>query len=240
MIVTLDFETFFSQDYSLTKLTTEAYVRDPRFEPHGVAVRAPGGDLAWIPPLNLKTFFDSVDWSKAIILCHHAQFDGLILSHYYRVRPRAWLDTLSMARLVHGIHHSNSLDALAKRYGLPAKSVPYNAFKGLHWDELSGIVQQQLAEGGKHDVNLTYELFTRLLPHVPGEELRLIDLTIRMFVEPMLRGDIILLKKIEQAEITRKRELMAELKLTAAELQSPEKFASLLREHGIEPPKKLT
>jgi len=239
-LVTMDFETFFSKDFTLSKLTTEAYVRDPRFEPHGCAVRFPDGTAVWIPPLNLRSFFEHVDWSKCAILCHHAQFDGLILAHYYRVKPKAWLDTLSMARLVHGNHISNSLDNLAKHYGLPAKSVPYNAFKGLHWDELSGIVQQQLAEGGKHDVNLTYELFTRLLPHVPGEELRLIDLTIRMFVEPTLKGDVALLKRIEQDEIAHKRELMAELKLTAADLQSPERFAALLREHGIEPPKKVT
>jgi hypothetical protein len=44
LIVTLDWETYFDKDYSLTKLTTEAYVRDKRFEPHGVAVRAPGGE----------------------------------------------------------------------------------------------------------------------------------------------------------------------------------------------------
>ena len=240
MIITLDFETYFDKDYSLSKMTCESYVRDKRFEPHGVAVRAPGGETAWIPPLNLKTFFDSVDWSQALILHHHAQFDGLILSHYYRVRPRAWLDSLSMARLVLGAHRSNSLDALAKHYGLPAKSVPYDAFRGLHWDELSGVVQEQLAEGGQHDVLLTYECFTRLFPYVPNEELRLIDLTIRMFVEPVLLGDIDAFKAVELGEIIRKQTLREQLNVTDAELQSSEKFAELLRACGIEPPMKQT
>jgi hypothetical protein len=188
----------------------------------------------------MKKFFDNIDWSKCCILCHHCQFDGLALSHYYRVRPHAWLDTLSMARLVHGIHHSNSLDALAQRYGLPAKSVPYNAFKGLHWDELSGVVQEQLAEGGQHDVLLTYELLTRMLPYVPDEELRLIDLTIRMFVEPVLRGDIDAFKAVELGEIIRKQTLREQLNVTDAELQSAERFAELLRACGIEPPMKQT
>ena len=188
--VTIDFETYFDKDYTLTKLTTEAYVRDKRFEPHGCALRGPEGQLAWVPPLNLRTLFANVDWSQVAILCHHTQFDGLILSHYYRVKPALWLDTLSMARLVHGSHLSNSLETLAGRYGLPAKSVPYHMFRGRHWDELSGLVQAQLAEGGKHDVQLTWELFTRLIPYVPDEELKLIDLTIRMFTEPCLRGDV--------------------------------------------------
>ena len=240
IIVCLDFETFFSKDYTLSKMTTEAYVRDPQFEPHGVAIRASDGTTGWIPPLSLKTFFDRVDWSKIAILCHHTQFDGFILSHYYRVRPAVWLDTLSMARLVLGNHLSNSLASLADQFGLPAKNIPYSAFKGKHWDELPGVVQSQIVEGGKHDCQLTWELFTRLAPYVPDEELRLIDLTIRMFTEPVLRGDVGELKCIELAEIGRKHRLMEELKVSKEELQSPERFAQLLRAEGVEPEKKIT
>jgi DNA polymerase len=235
------FETYFSKDYTLGKLTVEAYVRDKRFEPHGCATFIPAENAdAWIPPLNLRTFFSQVDWSRVAILCHHAQFDGLILSHYYRVKPALWLDTLSMARLVHGNHISNSLASLARHYHLPAKSVPYEAFKGRHWDELSGAVQVLLADGGIHDCMLTYQLFCNMLPHVPAEELRLIDLTTRMFVEPTLRGDVDAFKRIELAEIARKHRLLAELQVEPKELASPERFAELLRAHGIEPPKKET
>jgi DNA polymerase len=239
-IVCLDFETYFDKDYSLSKLTTEAYVRDPRFEPQGCAVRGLNGHVEWFPPLQLKLFLDYIDWSRLAILTHHAQFDGLILSHLYRVKPALWLDTLSMARLVHGSDLPNSLDALAKRYGLPAKSVPYTAFRGRHWDELSGEVQRQLAEGGMHDVQLTWELFTRLVPYVPNEELALIDMTVRMFVEPCLRGDVSKLREVEHDESARKDEMLAKLKVTSTELQSPERFAELLRACGIEPPTKLT
>src|SRR6516162_2587657 len=215
-------------------MTTEAYVRDPQFEPHGVAIRASDGTTGWIPPLSLKTFFDRVDWSKIAILCHHTQFDGFILSHYYRVRPAVWLDTLSMARLVLGNHLSNSLASLANQFGLPAKNIPYSAFKGKHWDELPGVVQSQIVEGGKHDCQLTWELFTRLAPYVPDEELRLIDLTIRMFTEPVLRGDVDALKAVELGEIIRKQTLREQLNVTDAELQSAERFAELLRACGIE------
>ena len=40
-IVTLDLETYFDDDYTLKKLTTEAYVRDPRFEALGCGFRWP-------------------------------------------------------------------------------------------------------------------------------------------------------------------------------------------------------
>ena len=31
-MITIDFETFYSKDFSLSKMTTEAYINDPQFE----------------------------------------------------------------------------------------------------------------------------------------------------------------------------------------------------------------
>jgi len=36
-LLAIDFETYYAKDYSLSKLTTEEYIRDPRFEVIGVA-----------------------------------------------------------------------------------------------------------------------------------------------------------------------------------------------------------
>lgn len=38
-LVTVDFETYYDKDYSLSKMTTEAYIRDPRFQIIGVGVK---------------------------------------------------------------------------------------------------------------------------------------------------------------------------------------------------------
>ena len=38
-IVAVDYETFFSEEYTLKKLSTEAYIRDSRFEAHGAAIK---------------------------------------------------------------------------------------------------------------------------------------------------------------------------------------------------------
>ena len=38
-ILTVDMETYYSRDFSLTKMTTEEYVRSPHFEVIGVAVK---------------------------------------------------------------------------------------------------------------------------------------------------------------------------------------------------------
>ena len=47
-LVVLDFETFYSKDFSLSKMTTESYIRDPRFEVIGVSVKVDSGGIRWI------------------------------------------------------------------------------------------------------------------------------------------------------------------------------------------------
>lgn len=243
-IITLDFETFFSDDYSLSKMTTESYIRDPRFEAHGCAVgyldyKYAPQDIRfysyWVPNEKLTDYFASVNWNDCAILCHHAQFDGLILSHHYGVKPRAWLDTLSMARLLLGNHLSVSLDSLAKHYRLAAKTVPYNLFRGKHWAELDPAVQRLVSSGACHDVELTWQLFQILAKDFPKDEYRVVDATIRMFTEPVLRADVPLLAKIWEREANNKTNRLALLNVSEADLQSADKFAALLRAEGVEP-----
>ena len=236
-IITLDFETYYDDTYTLKKLTTEAYVRDPRFEVLCCALRTPSGNLLTVPgpELDKATLQGLTDWKDTAVLCHHAQFDGLIMSHHFGITPGAWLDTLSMARLVIGNHLPVGLEALAKHFNLGGKTVPYKAFRGLHWDELSPLIQRELRYGCAQDVSLTWEIFTRLWPGFPPEEIRLIDMTVRMFTEPSLCGDIELLKEVWMAEAARKEIWLRELEVRPNELQSAEKFAELLREAGVEP-----
>src|SRR5262245_51875218 len=127
-IITLDFESFFTDEkdetgtpYNLTHMTTEQYVRHPWFEAHGCAFRWHEGEQPtfWVPGNELKEFlaFWKTRISHCAVLCHHAHFDGLILAHHYGIRPKVWLDTLSMARLLLGNHISVSLDSVRKQFG---------------------------------------------------------------------------------------------------------------------------
>lgn len=242
-VICLDAETYFSDDYTLSRSTTEAYVRDERFECHGWAAKW-GNDSAtrWYTHEQAKQIFRDEDWSDTAILAHHCNFDALILTHHYGVRPKMWLDTLSMARLLLGQHLSVGLDALSRHFGLQAKTVPYNLFRGRHWRELDPHTQRQVADGACHDVDLTWRLFGMLLhgvpelgvPPFPREELETIHLTVRMFAEPTLRADTVLLARVWEAEAKRKLELMAQLGVSEAELQSADRFRALLEAEGVE------
>lgn len=69
----------------------------------------------------------------------------------------------------------------------------------------------------------------------PLEELTVIDQTLAMFTEPVLRADTALLAKIWEKEEHDKRQRIADLRIDPAELRSSDKFADLLRARGIEP-----
>ncbi len=184
-IITLDFETFFDADYTLSKMSTEAYIRDPRFEVHGYAWWWPDGQKGnerpgwfhrgmqactnqytneplWIDD-PIKYTLDSVPWDETALLCHHTAFDGLILSHHYGIVPKAYLDTLSMARLMLGNHVSVSLDSLREHFGMPLKRTPYQLFKGKHWSELDDYARQEITAGACDEVESIWTIFNKLL-----------------------------------------------------------------------------
>lgn len=237
-IYTLDFETYFADDYTLRKMTTEEYVRDPRFEALLLGVIYPDGNKAWFPQEEIPGFLRSVDWSKAAILAHHAHFDGLILAHHYGVRPAIWLDTLSMSRLLRGHHVSHSLEKLAEALALPAKSVPYDMFRNRHWADISPALRRALGEGCLLDAELTRAAFDTLAPKMPAEEFAVIDMTVRMYTEPRFVGDMEKFGAVWRAEEARKTDALLQLGITEKELQSAETFAALLRERGVDPEKK--
>jgi DNA polymerase bacteriophage-type len=65
-------------------------------------------------------------------------------------------------------------------------------------------------------------------------ELPVIDLTIRMFVEPRLEGDRALLTKVQNEEAFNKNERLYNLGVGESDLASADKFAAILEAEGIE------
>lgn len=120
-IVTIDFETYYDQQFSLSKMTTESYIRDPRFEVIGVGIKVNDYPTDWYSGDNPGKFLKSLDYSKRAILAHNTAFDGAILAWHFGIKPRLWLDTLSMARPSHNITVGGSLAALATYYGIGKK-----------------------------------------------------------------------------------------------------------------------
>lgn len=242
-LAVLDFETYFSDDYTLKKMTTEAYVRDRRFKTHCVGIKAmdklPDAQHIAQPTMtmNHETFTGMV--SKVpdyAVVMHKAAFDGLILNHWYGVQPAFYFDTLSMARLVFPHDKSHSLESLAAKFGYAPKSVPYNEFRGVR--DLPPDIYNRLCAGCAHDVELTYLVFRNLLPLIPREELRIIDMTVKMFTRPLLRLDRPMMEAYHAKVKAEKETVLDQLGVTKDDLQSADKFAELLRQLGVDPPTK--
>ena len=238
-ILTIDFETrWSSKEYTLSRMTTEEYIRDPRFKAFGACIHEYGTDepIQWFNHEELPNTLSEYDWSRVAVLAHNAQFDVSILDWVYGVRPKFIFDSLSMARALRGVEVGNSLAKLAEDFGLPAKGRAVHSTDGL--SEISKEVEEELAAYCKHDVFLCEEVFTRLSVGYPKSELRLIDMTLKMYTEPTLILDQeMLTHAIEEERITRE-ELLARLGVDDATLASNPKFADLLVKLGCPAPYK--
>jgi DNA polymerase I-like protein with 3'-5' exonuclease and polymerase domains len=242
-LITIDFETYYDRDFSLTKLTTEEYVRSDRFEVIGVSVKVNNNGTEWASGTHeqLKEWLqDSFDWSDSLVLAHNTLFDGAILNWRFGVSPRVWLDTLCMGRALHGVEVGGSLKAMADRYGLGEKGTEVLNALGKRRLDFS---EDELARYGDYcinDVELTYKLFNRLARKFPKQELKIIDTTLRMFIEPRLELDVRLLEKhLEQIKTT-KEDLLTASGADKTDLMSSDKFAELLRGLGVTPPMKVS
>ena len=143
-----------------------------------------------------------------------------------------------MARLLLGNHISVSLDSVRKHYGMPLKTTPYGLFKGKRWGELPQATRDLMAAGACDEVDSIWKLFNILGKGFPPEEFQVIDTTIKMFTDPVLKADIDLLAKVWTDEATKKGDRLKELNVNEADLQSADRFAELLRNEGIEPEEK--
>ena len=124
-LITIDFETYYDRDYSLSKLPTDEYVSSIQFQIIGVGIKRGSEPSVWHPNtsdnLAVQAALSGIDWSDAAVICHNTLFDGYILTYHFGVRPKLWMDTLSMSRMLYPYLSSHSLAALSKLFGLPEK-----------------------------------------------------------------------------------------------------------------------
>ena len=241
-LITIDFETFYDQDFLLSKITTEDYVRSDKFEVIGLAVKVNNNPTEWASGTHeqINEWLQTFNWSDAMVVCHNTMFDGAILSWRFGVNPRVWADTLCMGRALHGIEVGGSLKAMAERYKVGVKGEEVIAAKGKRRADFTEAELDKYGDYCINDVELTYKLFHLMANGFPKKEFKLIDVTLRMFIEPVLGLDLNLLEQ-HLADIKETKEkLLDSVSVQREELMSNLKFAELLRGFGVEPPMKVS
>lgn len=237
----LDFETYYSKTFSLSKMTTEAYVNAPEFEVIGVAVKRNNEPTQWFTGNMQDTtqWLSQFDWGSSIAIMHNALFDGAILSWRFNIKPKVILCTLCMARALHAVSVGGSLAAMSEYYGLGRKGTEVHDALGKRRADFSETEIEAYGGYCVNDVELTYKLFNAMLPSFSKGELKLIDMTIRMYASPMflLDGDVLDQHLIDVQE--QKEKLLEECGICKEELMSNQKFAAVLKLLGVTPPMKL-
>lgn len=239
-ILTIDFESYYSTEYSLTRMTTEEYVRGAEFEVIGVSVQEDDGEPVWFSGSMTQTekFLRQYDWKNSLALAHNAAFDSAILTWLFDIHPKGWLDTLSMGRALHGTEVGGSLKVLAQHYNIGVKGTEVDDAKGFHRADFTPEHLASYGEYCKNDVAITYRLFREMVHEFPPVELRLIDLTIRMYSEPSLELDVQVLADHIKSVQEKKQALLGDHDLDT--LMSNPKLADLLRLLGVTPPMKTS
>lgn len=119
--ITLDFETYYSKKdkYSLTAkgMTIEKYIRNPKFEIIGLAVKVGNKPTEWLAPHEIEDWIKHIEiaygWDNVRVIAHNARFDAAILGWIYNIYPKQIADTMLMSRACQ-LWDGHSLDNVTK------------------------------------------------------------------------------------------------------------------------------
>lgn len=242
-IITCDFETYYDREFSLSKMQTDEYILDDRYQTIMVCLIDGEGKetvLAGSEDELRRALHEYRDWSQVAIRCHNTLFDGFILTQRYGVKPKLWMDTLSQSRMIFPFLRSHSLANTARHLGIGEKGTAVMNMLGKRLEDMTPEDIEEYAEYCIQDTRLCKQMGEHFDKFTPPLEARLIDMTIRMFTEPALVGDIDMMQHLYETEVARKEGLLALANLDRSELMSANKFAERLKALGVTPPTKIS
>lgn len=241
-LLTIDFETYYSREYGLKKYTTEAYIRDSQFEVIGVAVKDNNKKTIWFTGTHeeIKLFLNKYDFKNSFVLGHNMRFDGAILNWVFDIRPKGLLDTMGMATILHGLTESVSLKNMSNYYNLGQKGTEVLDALGKRRSNFSPNELDKYGLYCINDVDLTHALFYQFFYKFNKNELKLIDLTIRMFTEPkIVLNKGLLIRHLADVK-NKKEELLDKVAVSKESLMSNPQFAEILESLKIKVPMKTS
>lgn len=249
-VIGIDYESFYSQTYSLRRMTPVEYVLDPQFECIGAAVQeGVDGEAYWVDGVDLPHFFADLDPKNTALVSHNALFDACITSWRYKFRPAFTIDTLGIARATLGHKlKSLSLDKVAQELGLGVKGGTIHKVIGMNAAAIkqAGLYDSYI-EYAINDVQLCMRIYDKLVRSgtFPKRELKVMDMVLRCATEPQFFLDQNVLAEHLHTIKSAKDQLLATVMMTCNiagkdDLMSNEKFAEALRTLGVDPPMKTS
>ena len=242
VVIYVDFETNWANDYTLSKMPTQLYIMDERFKAHGACIAVGDGPIKWFTEkhLNKALHYLHKTYPYAIWVAHNALFDMSILGLRYGIYPRLVIDTAGMSRALIGPYlNRHSLDNMAELL-LQRRKLGgiLNKTKGIR--DLPQWLEQELAGYCVVDLELMRESLKIMAPHFPACELPVMTWVTRMMTKPAIYLDQQKLWDYHNAVVQRKENILQILGIERSVLMSNDQFAALLENMGVEPPLKQT
>lgn len=236
------------------------YVLHPETEIQSVAIAFDDGPVEVLfGEEAIRDHYAKIDWSDVMLVAHNnSGFDALIAAWRFGIKPKAWGCTLAMARPFYGVTVGGSLKKVSEAMGIGVKgSLDAVNTKGKKLKDFTPDEIEKMRVYNKQDTELCRKIFNTLLPDLGVKEMQLIDMTVRMTVEPQLCADRELLASALNEEIARKHRSLYHLAqlcgmpcdandpLAAIEamrsiVMSQPQFADLLTKIGAEIPMKAS
>ena len=244
--ITIDWETFYSTEFSLSKVTVQQYVLSEYFEAIGVGVKLNDEPVQWFSSSHdeIREWLQQFPWNNAVVIAHNAIFDGAVLEWQFDIHPARYHCTMQASRPLYVPWTPNgkmSLATISDYLGLPPKGTEVIRALGLRRRDFS---PQQLADYGdycKHDTELAYTIYQGQKDQLPQMELDLIDATIKKYTRPKFELDLnILTQRLAEVRAEKEEVLSKALLIDNAVLMSNPQFAEALENLGVTPPTKIS
>ena len=254
--VVIDFESYYDKEWSLSKITTEKYIRGDQWECIGVSIKV--GDKPakfYRHETGLPIIAELVKrLPTSPFISHNNSFDMAILGLRYGIHPNFMVDTAIMAKLC-GLDRVAGGTSLAKLSDQLEKMGLVSKVKGTTVHNMLGVhaadmTEQQWQEYGDYcvlDSDLCYALYMYMIDKVPTQELIMADITTKMYTKPMFDIDVPLLKQYAVRLETERDEMLGRIagqlgfkdnKALLSNLRSSKKFVALLERLNVTVPMK--
>lgn len=235
----LDFETYFDTNITLTKMSTAQYINHTDFKVWGVGIKVEDAETEWFSEDETQSVLEQIDWDNTALVCHNTLFDAYILTQHFGYKPAYYYDTAAMSRGLYPNMTARLKDCVVREFPKDAslrKGEELVNAKGVR--DLDPELDAQIGAYCIQDVDLTCALFKAYFAKYPEKELHLIDLTVRMFVEPKLIIDRGLLTTYRDEIAHTTEEAIKNSGTTREVLASQKQFAEFVENLGITLPTK--
>jgi len=245
-LITIDWETFYSTEFSLSKMCTQEYILSPHFEVIGLSVKLDDEGTVWFSGSHEETleWLQQFPWDDATVIAHNANFDGAILEWVFGIKPARYFCTMMGSRpnLVPFVPQGRmSLAKVSEHLGIGQKGGYVANAIGKRRRDFTPPEMRAYAEYCVQDTNLCRIIYDFVAPDIPEAEQELLDATLKKYIRPQLLLDKNVLLTRQAQILNEKANVLSMAGLAdRSTLMSNDMFAQSLRTFGVEPPLKIS